>query len=81
MKRKPTKAPLHKHDFDSPSLPRNIGYIELQWLKLHGEGELVRLLAATALLDRLDATQVHSTTSANEELPQRPQHSFKSEDM
>ncbi len=64
-----TRAPIHKHDFDSPALPRNIGYLELLWLKLYDERELVRLLAATAMLDRLEATRVHSTTSANEEPP------------
>ncbi len=64
-----TKAPIHKHDFDSPALPRNIGYLELLWLHLYDERELVRVLAATAMLDRLDATRVHSTTSANEDYP------------
>ncbi len=64
-----------------PASPTTINYLSLLWLKLHDERELVRTLAAQALLDKLRATQVHSTTSANEELPQRPQHSFKSEDM
>lgn len=64
-----TRAPLHKHDFDSPSLPRRIGYLELLWLKLYDERELVQNLARSALLDKLEATRVHSTTSANEELP------------
>ncbi len=62
-----TKAPLHKHDFDSPSLPRRICYLELLWLKLYDERELVRVLARSALLDKLEASQVHSTTSANVE--------------
>jgi hypothetical protein len=75
-----TRALLHKHDFDSPALPRNIGYLELIWLRLYDERELVRTLARSALLDKLAASQVHSTTSANEELTPTPTPLCISED-
>ncbi len=72
--------PDHPNDA-LPASPTTINYLSLLWLSLHDERRLVRKLARSGLLDKLEATRVHSTTSANEELPQRPQHSFKSEDM
>ncbi len=62
------------------SLPRRFNYLGLLYLKLYAERELVRSLAGSGLLDKLDASQVHSTTSANEERPQRPRHSSKNEE-
>lgn len=49
----------------SPTKPR--GYLGLLYLSLYEERELVRDLARSGLLDRLGASRVHSTTSANEE--------------
>ncbi len=51
---------------DASSSPTTISYLGLLYLKLYEERELVRRLAAQALLDKLEATRVHSTTSANE---------------
>ncbi len=50
-----------------PTKPR--GYLGLLYLSLYEERELVRNLARTGLLDKLEAHRVTSSVSANEEPP------------